>query len=405
MKLGQIQTAAQSVVPASKGPSKQESNSASVDEFQRSDSVKADCQPKLLSKKDSLTAAELAKWDSMRANGAQCPATLQKLGDDGTYHLDGVRWGYEETGKDTSEWKPIFKQAQVNPKDVKEVYIAVEPFAPEWVAGHGEAVVEFNNPIVSQDGESDNRMVFSVEAWTPKGESYGLVKGLKKNFGIIHQLSTFGGRVQRQCRQEGRSIILHRLNLTQEQKEAFVKNSLEEAVKDRTGEYYNTATNSCFSSQVVELNKVLPESHQMHRWTALLGLPRMSATLPGTAGLVLERYHLTTPEAPIEIGPDTNLYPEKALKPMGLVQNATQNRYWGAGCRAAGAALGATVAGQFSGIAGMVLGGLIGSYVGGIAGDHARILNSNKHESPDKYYPNFLKQQLQGPQQELPSPK
>jgi hypothetical protein len=404
MKLGNLQAAVKTAAAQTPKTSNNPQNEAVVDQFKSTESS-PETGHSLIKRQNTLSEAELAKWDSMKSNGMQCPATLHKMGDDGTYHLDGVRWGYEETGNDTSQWKPIFKQAQVNPKDVKEVYIAVEPFAPEWVAGHGEAVVEFNNPIVSQDGEQDNRLVFSVEAWTPKGDSYGIMKGMKKNFGIIHQLGTFGGRVQRQCRKEGRSIILHRLNLTQEQKEAFVKNSLEEAVKDHTGEYYNTATNSCFSSQVVELNKVLPESRQMHRWTALLGLPRMSATLPGTAGLVLERYHLTTPEAPIEIGPDTNLYPNKAPKPLGVVQSATQNRYWGTGCRAAGAALGATVAGQFSGVAGMVLGGLVGSYVAGLAGDHARILNSNKHESPDAYYPNFVKNQFAPEQQEMPSPK
>lgn len=327
----------------------------------------------------------------MRENGAQMPATLQSVDADGKWSLNGVRWGYEETGTDTSQWKPIFKDAKVDPKDVKEVYIAVEPFAPEWIAGHGEAVVEFNNPVTSEDGEQDNRLVFSVEAWTEKGDSYGVLKGMKKNFGIVHQLSSFGGRVQRQCRKEGRSIVLHRLNLTQEQKEAFVRNSLEDAVKDRTGEYYNTATNSCFSSQVVQLNKVLPEDRKIHRWTDVIGLPRMSATIPGTAGVVLERYHLTTPEAPIEITPDTKMYPDRASKGSTKLQELTQNRWWGTGCRLAGASLGAAVAGQFSGIAGTLLGGLVGSWVGGVAGDHARILHSSHKLAPDDFYPACVK--------------
>lgn len=327
------------------------------------------------------------QWSKFKENSQFSPAKLLSVSENGTWHLDGVRWGYEETG-DRSQWQPRFKDIKVNPADIKEVYIAVEPFAPEWIAGHGEAVLEFNKPLTNRDGEEDNRLVVSLEAWTAPGDNYGLAKGMKKNFGVIYQLGTFSDRVQRQTRKEGRPIVLHRLNLTQEQKEAFAQTSLNEAVKDRTGEYYNTLTNSCFGAQVSNLNQVLPAHAKMHQWTQLLNLPKMSATIPGTAGLVLERYHLRTPDRPIEILPDARLHPEaKSLKPRGAVANLTQTGWWGNACRLTGAAAGVALGASLAGTPGAIVGGIASSWIGGVLGDHARIINSSERIQPDAFFP------------------
>jgi len=333
-----------------------------------------------------------ADWAQMKENSQFCPARLVAVGADGTWHLEGVRWGFDETGPDRKDWTPRFKDIRVNPADIKEVYIGVEPFAPEIVAGHGQAVLEFEKPLVNRDGEQDHRLVISLEAWTKPGDSYGIGKGMKKNFGVIYQLGTFSDRVQRQARKEGRSIVLHRLNLTQEQKQAFVETSLREAVKDRTGEYYNTLTNSCFAAQVANLNQILPEKNQIHRWTNWLNLPRLSATIPGTAGVVLERYHLRTMDNPIEILPDARLHPNaKALKPRGLVGNLSQQGWWGTATRLTGAAAGVALGASLAGTPGAILGGVALSYAGGIVGDHLRILNGSERIRPDDFYPQHLK--------------
>ncbi|MBT9585440.1 DUF4105 domain-containing protein [bacterium] len=336
----------------------------------------------------------------MKENRNVCPARLLNIAPDGTYHLEGVRWGFEETGADRSQWVSRFKDIQVNPADIKEVYIGVEPFPPEFVAGHGQAVLEFNKPLTNRDGEQDYRMVVSLEAWTKPGESYGLGRGLKKNFGVVYQLGTFADRVQRQARKEGRSIVLHRLNLTQEQKQAFVETSLKEALKDRTGEYYNTATNSCFGAQVANLNQILPEKDKIHRWTGWLNLPRMSATIPGTAGLVLERYHLRTTDNPVEILPDARLHPNaKALKAPGIVAGLSQKGWWGAATRLTGAAAGVSLGASLAGTPGAIIGGVALSYVGGVIGDHLRIVNGSDQVKPDEFYPEHLKAQLEKPPQ------
>lgn len=339
-----------------------------------------------------LTDEVKARWNEMKQNPNFCPAKLTKIDPDGTWHLEGVRWGFEENGPDRSQWVSRFKDIKVNPADIKEVYIGVEPFPPEFVAGHGQAVLEFNKPMTNRDGEQDTRLVISLEAWTKPGDSYGLKRGMQKQFGVIYQLGTFSDRVQRQARKEGRSIVLHRLNLTQEQKQAFVETSLKEAIKDRTGEYYHTLANSCFAAQVANLNQILPEKDQIHRWTNWLHMPRMSATIPGTAGLVLERYHLRTKDNPIEILPDAKLHPDaKALKGPGIVGKLSQQGWWGTATRLSGAAAGVALGASLGGTPGAIIGGVALSYVGGIVGDHLRIVNGSDRLQPDAFYPEHIK--------------
>ena len=335
------------------------------------------------------------QWSKMQENPNFRPARLQNIAADGTWHIQGVRWGFDEMGNDSSKWVSRFKDIKVKPSDIKEVYIGLEPFAPELVAGHGHAVLEFNQPLTNSDGEQDTRMVVSLEAWTAPGESYGLAKGMKKNFGVIYQLGSFSDRVQRQTRKEGRSIKLYHLNLTQDQKQAFVETSLREAVQDRTGEYYNTLTNSCFGAQVANLNQVLPEKNQIHRWTELLRMPKMSATLPASAGLVLERYHLRSLEDPIEILPDARLHPQaKALQEPGLVAQLSQKSWWGTASRLTGAAAGMALGASLAGTPGALLGSVALSYAGGIVGDHLRILNGSRKIQPDEFFPQHIKDQL-----------
>lgn len=334
------------------------------------------------------------KWDRFQENKNFSPAKLLSVSEDGTWHLDGVRWGFDEVG-DRSDWQPRFKDIKVDPKDIKEVYIAIEPFAPEWIAGHGQAVLEFHKPLTNRDAEEDNRLVISLEAWTKPEDSYGLLKGMGRNFGVIYQLGTFSDRVQRQTRKEGRPMVLHRLNLTQEQKEAFAQTSLKEAVKDRTGEYYNTLTNSCFGAQVSNLNQILPQNVQMHQWTKFLGLPKMSATIPGTAGMVLERYHLRTLDRPVEIVPDARIHPDaKSLKPRGALAQMTQTGWWGNATRLGGAAAGVALGASLAGTPGAIVGGVAASWIGGVIGDHARVINSSERIQPDAFFPAHVREAL-----------
>jgi len=306
-----------------------------------------------------------------------------------------VRWGFREVGEDATLWKPIFKDALIDPSKVKDIYLTIEPFPPEMVAAHGLAVMEFHEPIQSSDGEKDKRLVLSVEAKVGEGDNYDLIKGLSKNFGMAYQLGSFSDQVQKVARQQGHRLLLHKLDLTQEAKVKFVQDALAAALKDRCGEWYNTITNSCFTAQVDLMNGVLPPEKQLRRWTSMLRLARLSTSLPPTAGVLLERNQLMQGR-PIEILPDKTRFPELRQEP-GALATASQSPLWGPSVRALGAACAAGIAYQLVGPAGAALAAVGGAYLGGILADKERIRHSAIKEEPDAYYPAALQASLQAP--------
>ncbi|MFN8612332.1 MAG: DUF4105 domain-containing protein [Vulcanimicrobiota bacterium] len=340
----------------------------------------------------SFSPAELeAKWQKMAENPMQRPAHLLKKDDDGKLHVDNVRWGFEETSADPKDWVPRFRDTVIDPTKVKDIYLGEEPFAPKYIGGHGYAVIELEQPIVNSQGEKDNRLVVSMEAWTPKGESYSAGKGMKPNFGVVFQLGSFGDRVQRITRKEGRSINLYKLDLSPQQKQEFTENALQAALKDRKGEWYNTMTNSCWGAQVILLNTVLPEKQQIHRWTKLFHKAKMSAVLPSVSGLVLQRKGVWNEARATEIVPDRRMWPAQN---QTWVSRQSQKPWWGTAGRLTGAAAAGGLAYAGLGWAGAVLGGLAGYYSGGVVADHLQILEGGVKTQPDRFYPEFLKARL-----------
>jgi hypothetical protein len=338
-----------------------------------------------------MTPELRAKWDSMYANGMQKPAKLLEERSDGKLHIDNVRWGFDETSEDPTQWQPRFKDMLIDPKTVKSVSVAIEPFAPKYIGGHGEAVIEFSEPFTNRDGEKDTRLVISMEAFLPKGEKYGMLKGMKKNFGSVFQLGSFSDRVQRVCRKEGRSINLHEIEMTPKQRYDFTMAALGVATTERDGEWYHSLKNSCFASIVELLNSVMPPEKQISRWTTVMERPRLAATLPSTAGVVLERKGLWTDGVRTEIVPDTRMWPESKAT---WLTSASQKPWWGTAGRALGTGLGAALASSVGGDIGAILGGLAGYWSGGVVADHIRIHEGTQKVSPDSYYPQHVKDKL-----------
>src|SRR5262249_29988629 len=148
-----------------------------------------------------------------------------------------------------------------DPSKLEKVYLAVEPFRLGLVAAHCMAVYQFSEPIPGLDG--DKRLVVSVEARLRDGQKYSALKGFGKNFGLIYQLCSFGDRCQKSCQHQDHHIILHELELTGEQQQRLLANSLQAALKDHSGELYHNSRNSCFTNQVDLLNTVLPDRNQI----------------------------------------------------------------------------------------------------------------------------------------------
>ena len=286
---------------------------------------------------------------------------------EGNVHLSGVRWGFSETEK-PENWNPRWKEISVNPSKIKDVYMVLELY-PDSFPGHALTCFEFEDDgkVKTSDGESTKMLALSFEAHLKKDQAFDAAKGLKNEYGVIYQLGSWEDQVQKVCRRDGHSLLRFKLNMTQDQKEKLLKNSIEAAVKDRTGEYYHTTRNSCFNSQARLLNTVLPPHKQTHEWilpgklyNPLLIMPRGMSPVLGFKGALDE-------SAPVLTQPDKEKFPEQQVKPS-LLRRALNKLgkikgfsfFTGAAGAIAGAAAGSLVPLP-------VIGTIAGGVAGGIA--------------------------------------
>ncbi|MCE1248262.1 MAG: DUF4105 domain-containing protein [Firmicutes bacterium] len=265
----------------------------------------------------SKIAPASAESSSVKKVSEQCKATHLGTDADGNIKLSGFRWGFKEASS-RENWSAVFGDATINPKDVKDAYLVVEPFPPEWVAAHAFMYFEMKDDakIKSSDGRESNGFVVSMEAALKPGQKYGLIEGMGKLFGSIYQVGSWEDVVQKSCRGANHRLIRHKLNLRPDQKEDLARNSLNEAFKDRTGEFYHTTRNSCFSNQIRILNSALDENQKLHRWLIPGIMFSPTASLPTGAAAVLNFRGLLAPDSPPVITqPDKTLFPDNQTKP------------------------------------------------------------------------------------------
>lgn len=316
------------------------------------------------------------RWQAVPWNPEQRHPVLLEACPDGTVRLGDVRWGFQES-PDPSAWKPVYTEAVVDPRKVKDVWLAVEPFAPKIVAGHSLVLFEFeqDSPVRNSRGETDPALVVSAEALRPPGTSYDLLKGMGKNFGVVYQVGTLADQLQKVSRQQGHDLLLHRLALSPEQKESLLRNALDQSTRDRTGEWYHTLLNSCFTAQVELLNSVVPEEQKIRRFTTLGRFLRPEACLPNSTGALLARKDLLDGRV-VVVRPDQKLHPTAARGQSDLqkaVARATRSPLWDPGMRVGGLLAGAWAGSAVAGLPGLVAGALTGQFLGGLAGDVVRL--------------------------------
>lgn len=240
------------------------------------------------------------------------PAVLVGQSADGSKRTySGFRWGWNEA-PDVENWTPNFQNTTIDTSKLKDVHYYVEHFFP---AGHGALVFEFEDGAVQgADGQSTNKMVYSIEARKKEGDQWTWQRGLKKTMGMVHQLMTFDDAKQWVTRRQGATLETRRLKLTAEEKQALLSTALDEAVKDRTGEYYHTTRNSCYSGLNKVMNKALPDKSipLMSNLTAgLLMKPEMFLT--SAYNTVLKDKGLHSGERAQFYLPDPKLHPQEHI--------------------------------------------------------------------------------------------
>jgi hypothetical protein len=305
---------------------------------------------------------------------------------DGRVRLDGVRCGFDEVG-DFNDWLPRFREASVDPRAVREVYLTIEPFAPEWLAAHAFLAFEFapGQGVRSADGAGDEGLVVSVEARVPRGEEYDLLAGMMRRYRIVYQVGIWSDAVQKSCRGMGHKLIRHRLVLSPAQKEKLLRNTIRTATADHGGQFYNTVTNSCLTSAIKEINSALPWRHRVWAWIAP-GIPNLAAALPRTADIVLTARHALDGTPCILTQPELHRWPEQQARNNTLTKMAARlsvTRLWRPAVRLAGLAIGAALGGRTT--ARRVGFAVLGQIAGRVVADLTRSRALTRFEPSEAY--------------------
>ena len=342
-------------------------------------------RPEQVSRRDryrsELKISQQDREDHLAINwrSDQTPSQLVKK-DGSRYTVSNFRWGWKETGK-PDDWAPFNETTTIDASKVKNVYMAIEPFAPEIVAGHGLMIFEMEDDgaVEGPDGRKDFGFAVSVEARKPVDKEYGLVTGMKKNFGMIYQLGSLSDQLQKVTRQRGHKLVLHELVLDDKQKQELIHNALDASMEDRLGEWYHTLTNSCFTAAVDLVNDVVPDSQKMARWTKHLKFSRLATTLPALAGATLRNKKLMPREPITVLNPNPQMWPDNQARVGGLqkaVASASRTMLFKPAFSIAGAAAGGALGhvvgsffGEYAGIAGAAMGALSGLGTGAYLAD------------------------------------
>lgn len=344
----------------------------------------------------NITEQDLQDQLDIDWNASQNPSHLVKR-EGSKYTLSNFRWGFNEAGE-FKDWVPRTADTTIDASKVKDVYLCLEPFAPEVVAGHGLLMFEMedDSAVTSADGQKDIGFCLSIEARRPKGKEYGLMAGMKNNFGIIYQMGSFSDRIQKATRGGGQKFVMQRLNLNQEQKEQLINEGLEAATEDRLGEWYHTLTNSCYTGAIDLINGVVPESQKMDRWTHNLKLARLATAIPSLGGATIKDKGLLMNEPITYINPSAELYHDKQASGSGFsaaVAKASRSPLWNPGFKVAGGGLGGAAGwaigqsfSQIGGIVGAVAGLTSGLYLGDRAADIIAVNTDRKAVDAVEWY-------------------
>lgn len=347
--------------------------------------------------KVEVTPQDIEDHLAINWNSQQVPSQMvSKEGD--RFTVSNFRWGFQESQAPATQWSPQLAQTEIDTSKVKDIYLALQPFSPEVVAAHGLIIFEMESDeaLKGANGERDFGMALSVEARTPEGQDYDLMKGLKKSFGQVYQLGSLSDQLQKVGRQRGHKLVLHRLNLDHQAKKQLIQDSLEAATQDRLGEWYHLLTNSCITADIDLINGVVPKDQQMARWSKLFQFSRPATMLPVLAGATLKKKGLLADEPVKVINPDSTRFPEIQQKKTAFHNTLgplSTSWAWKPGFVLAGAGIGGVVGhtlgshlGPLGEIAGAAFGALSGSYLGDRTSDFLAVKTNIEVQSQEEWY-------------------
>ena len=254
----------------------------------------------------------------------------------------------------------------------------------------------FEMPVKGDGGLQDSGLCVSFEARLHAGETYSPTRGLGKTYRPIYQVGTWHDALQRKTRAKGQSVFRYKLALDNAQKQRLLRGCLADAFADQSAAWYNTATRSCYTATLQQLNAVLEPSRKIPAWTLDPRLNPLMLDARHAPSVLLEHRILASAEG-IATTPDKTRFPDRQPPPGPLRQ------VMGALGRIPGLRAGLGVTGAVVGLSlvpwplGRVVGALVGHQLGrAIASEMVLEANLTREPSESHFPPGF--------QEQLPAP-
>lgn len=262
-------------------------------------------------KKIEIIAEEDIQIEEVEHEAYQRPAKMLSEVN-GKLNVGDVRWDIFRDPK-SEELKALhsWQNVTIDPDKVIKAYFLVKPFAPKFLAAHTLLGFSFEQGgVVAKDGRESDNIFLTIEAYKKIGQTYGLIKTMKKNFDIVWTLTTLHNYAElnvNYTKSKNTEIIVYPVNLSREQTRALLVEMIKQACVNRQGEYYHTIRNNCTNNLIILLNRVLSADKKIKLWKIPSMIYNPRATMPisvikllkkrrliGEAALTVNRSNLVT---------------------------------------------------------------------------------------------------------------
>ncbi|MCM2267744.1 MAG: DUF4105 domain-containing protein [Elusimicrobiales bacterium] len=211
---------------------------------------------------------------------------------DGALLVSNLRWVDPSATAHDFSWTA----AAIRPELIKEIYFVTKVQKP-GIAGHSLLFYEFEDGgFTAADGRRSRGFFLSVEAYAREGQQYSLLAGFRKTYNIVWLLTNFEDYALDSAF-SGDWMNYYPLLAGREAKIKMVRDTVEQAVKNREGEWYHSTRNNCTNNLVTMINHALPRGRRVRMWAIPHLLYNFYATTPPMVPGYLGRKGVLGPKA------------------------------------------------------------------------------------------------------------
>ncbi|MBI5745151.1 MAG: DUF4105 domain-containing protein [Elusimicrobia bacterium] len=211
---------------------------------------------------------------------------------DGALLVSNIRWAEPAATAHDFTWT----SAVIRPELIKDIYF-VTKVQPPGIAGHSLLFYEFEDGgFTAADGRKSRGFYLSVEAYAHEGQAYSLLAGFKKTYNIIWLLTNF----EDYSMDAGFGkdwLNFYPLSADKAGKVKMARDTVEQATKDRAGEWYHSTRNNCTNNLVTMINHALPKERRVRMWAIPNLIYNFYATTPPMVPGYLGRKGVLGPKA------------------------------------------------------------------------------------------------------------